>query len=1271
MSRARNLGELLAADGQVEDSKIDSVSSAKLSGTISDARLSADKQLPRLKKSGGALTGAITTNSTFDGRDVGTDGTKLDTVETSATADQTAAQIKTAYEGEVSAFTDAQFTKLSNIETSATADQTNAEIRTAVEAATDSNVFTDADHSHLNAIEASATADQTNAEIKTAYEANANTNEFSDAEQTKLSNIETAATADQTAAEIRALVQGATDSQVFTDADHTKLNSIATDANDYNHPTNHAISVTTGLQAALDGKVDDSQVLTNVPSGALFTDTNTTYSVGDGGLTTNDFTNADHSKLNAIAASANNYAHPSNHAISVITGLQTALNLKAPLASPALTGAPTAPTAAANTNTTQVATTAYVQTELTDLIGGAPATLDTLNELAAAINDDATYASTLTTALATKVAKTSNQALSTAANAMTISGHTITLNRGDSTTDTVTVPDNNTTYSVGDGGLTQKNFTTADNTKLDGIETAATADQTAAQLLTAIKTVDGTGTGLDADLLDGVQGSGYALAHSHPYLPTTTPTKLTNINTLGNESKIIPWHASTVGRPAASQSNEYGAGIQLAYDGSFASQIAHDFHEDNLYYRKLTLGTDSGTWNKVWSNSNDGSGSGLDADTLDGYNAEEGVVNNSIVKRDGNGAIKVGNILLDKDNAEINLKSGAGTTSGAINWTFNTAGTDYASIKLPYATRASTGLHIDAGYPITIDSSSSTGIKFLAGGAQRAVINSAGVNVTGNITLSGTVDGRDVAADGTKLNTIETSATADQTAAEILTKIKTVDGTGSGLDADLLDGAQGSLYQRTDTGTLPVARMNKVLPTSGNYVWNGNTAASGYTTGLQTSFVRSADNWPEYGSVLHVGGRGGSDAGGDYQIYCGHGSANGGNHLRFRNADNSASPSDSWTSWKTIWDTGNDGAGSGLDADLLDGVQGSSYLLASATVNGYARAQGRVVTNCNDAAYRVPGMYGFNNVPSNGPGTNYSAMIVATNSDVGIQLVGGYTNDQLYFRGWHSSGGTYLAWRKTWHNGNDGSGSGLDSDTVDGIQGSSFLRSDANDIATGNITFSGEVVGTGNLKARRNQTNGNYTTAALWTESYGSTTTGIAFHISGNVGNFLEMRTDQHLYWKNNKVWFAGNDGSGSGLDADLLDGQQGSYYANESARKSVPSSGNYQITNSTSPQSLGGGYLRHDFLNSGGPPGSNYRSVLSISSYTGGSQWSQLSFNYNNGINTPIYFRQNQYNGTSWGSWIQLWDSANDGSGSGLDADTVDGHHAILIYNSAGTLIN
>ena len=74
-----------------------------------------------------------------------------------------------------------------------------------------------------------------------------------------------------------------------------------------------------------------------------------------------------------------------------------------------------------------------------------------------------------------------------------------------------------------------------------------------------------------------------------------------------------------------------------------------------------------------------------------------------------------------------------------------------------------------------------------------------GIDVTGNITATGTVDGRDVAADGTKLDTCETNAKDDQTAAEILTLIKTVDGSGSGLDADTLDGVQAGGFLRADT----------------------------------------------------------------------------------------------------------------------------------------------------------------------------------------------------------------------------------------------------------------------------------------------------------------------------------------------------------------------------------------------------------------------------------------------------------------------------------------
>lgn len=59
---------------------------------------------------------------------------------------------------------------------------------------------------------------------------------------------------------------------------------------------------------------------------------------------------------------------------------------------------------------------------------------------------------------------------------------------------------------------TTASFTTADETKLDGIEAGATADQSAAEILAALLTVDGVGSGLDADLLDGQSSSAFATA---------------------------------------------------------------------------------------------------------------------------------------------------------------------------------------------------------------------------------------------------------------------------------------------------------------------------------------------------------------------------------------------------------------------------------------------------------------------------------------------------------------------------------------------------------------------------------------------------------------------------------------------------------------------------------------------------------------------------------------------------------------------------------------
>lgn len=142
---------------------------------------------------------------------------------------------------------------------------------------------------------------------------------------------------------------------LMSSADKTKLNSVAANANNYTLPVagtslggvksgtditvdasgnvsvnddshNHIISNVDGLQTALDGKVDDSQVLTNVPAGAKFTDTVYTHPTTSGnkhipsGGASGQFLkwSADGT---AVWAADNNtvYTHPANHPPSIIT----------------------------------------------------------------------------------------------------------------------------------------------------------------------------------------------------------------------------------------------------------------------------------------------------------------------------------------------------------------------------------------------------------------------------------------------------------------------------------------------------------------------------------------------------------------------------------------------------------------------------------------------------------------------------------------------------------------------------------------------------------------------------------------------------------------------------------------------------------------------------------------------------------------------------------------------------------------------------------------
>ena len=92
----------------------------------------------------------------------------------------------------------------------------------------------------------------------------------------------------------------------------------------------------------------------------------------------------------------------------VSTATQTALDLKANLASPDLTGNPTAPTQTGTDDSTKIATTAFVQDRIDTIIGTAGSTLDTLGELSASLSDDEDALTALTTTVGGKLQKDQN-----------------------------------------------------------------------------------------------------------------------------------------------------------------------------------------------------------------------------------------------------------------------------------------------------------------------------------------------------------------------------------------------------------------------------------------------------------------------------------------------------------------------------------------------------------------------------------------------------------------------------------------------------------------------------------------------------------------------------------------------------------------------------------------------------------------------------------------------------------------------------------------------
>jgi predicted RecA/RadA family phage recombinase len=826
------------------------------------------------------------------------------------------------------------------------------------------------------------------------------------------------------------------------------------------------------------------------------------------------------------------------------------------------------------------------------IVDSAPGTLNTLNELAAALGDDANFSTTITNSIAAKLplaGGTMTGTLAMGANAITGTGNITT--GADSY---ITFGPNSTwanSLRVGGNGRAATGTamasvaTTNGNLHLDGASsrgiylnhyagTAGTlfgngASATVArmdsggQLYKSDSTTnpywnaanDGSGSGLDADLLDGLQGSSY--------LRSDTPSIISVASSSGDLLRLAN---STSGQfiQIGFQQNDTDGMHHRAYLKTWKGSTSASGNVDLIVrgpggsttsdVLSLRSGNASPTWRgqAIWNAGNDGSGSGLDADLLDGVQGA------------------------NYGRTDVSTIYGAGAHSN-------------------YFRRNNTTNYTNA--PLIVESyggsSTTTGVGFhISGSIGRYLFMNSSGDVFWNSTAS---------------------------------KIwhASNDGSGSGLDADLLDGQHGSYYA-------PASHGHSYLPLTGGTV-SGTTSFS-YLTNTG-------------GSKLEVmGGADGNQRG----IY--------------------------------IWDT------SDANWGIYMAQAGANKSLAGGTACN--SLDGRTSHHIRFRTYGQDAIRGwiFEN--------NLEAAKVSITSDTG----------KIY-----STGDHYVGSNVVWHAGNDGSGSGLDADLLDGTNGGRYLKTGAGDSVSGWW-----------ISGARNGNSGSPQVYFSHSSGYGqhintyNTSGGVyALEIHNNVKQLFAVYNDGAVLANGgNAVWHAGNDGSGSGLDADLLDGNQAAAFplktgttftgqvnvSYSAAKFIVGGTSALDISDAERPNiTLTGGMYPHmtiDARDGNAATNTNHGPVFSFVSRLGTSgyrRWAMgtaaynagaLSFGYYDNNANPHYGMGGNAGYTTTGSkmWLAtngqlsttsqgvLWGATNDGSGSGLDADTVDGVQASSIVQLTGT---
>ena len=712
---------------------------------------------------------------------------------------------------------------------------------------------------------------------------------------------------------------------------------------------------------------------------------------------------------------------------------------------------------------------------------------------------------------------------------------------------------------------------------------------------------EGSGNGLDADTLDGNHASAFLTSYTETdTLATVTgrgastttqlffdagfdshPIMLSGAQNFDNIDRsgfynLYNTHTSSTNSPGF----HYGTMIAIGNDkgsSGFGLQIAHERTGAGFYVRGMN---DSGStwydWDEIWTSGTHGSGSGLDADTLDSYEA-------SAFPRKAEDAAITGNY--DFSGTGLKLSSHFYTRR------YDANGNVYFHVGTADSVANILNLRV-------YDASNAVKTLVLNGG-------------TGAISWNG--------------NTILT--TADE-------------GSGNGLDADTVDGVEADslqkiTYQEThnandydaSSGTWSTGE-NSSWGTSYKigdaYAYNDGTGMVKYNvpSGYKTAYIAHM-KW---------------STGGHFDVYAEDSSGNlilrgrfsshqdiensnhSGNHdgqtvikisglggmssLRIQNRsgrihlqgigwtkEEFAETTDWGTNWNTIlnlpgtiWHSNNDGSGSTLDADTVDGVEASAIVHGSNT----SGTNEGTITNWNSVD--KSGFYSDDNA-SNSWTTGWTSIInhrlYDNDNNYHSQIGFGTYGSEMYYRGKHGAVNGWSNWQRIfmddYHPNADEwttartitfSGDVTGSFTTSGASDSSCTLTVANDSHTHDTRYivkggswygsnfpgsrwNGFNVNGGEIVFARDNPNNGQMSILVDGAYYAGENNGFYSIYSGNnynnrVGFYGNSSGHFYITTTNvkadgNTIWHQGNDGSGSTLDADLLDGEEGSYYTNAS----------------------------------------------------------------------------------------------------------------------------